>query len=183
MNFLEFLDRTIIDPSPRRLVIVLSTLLICILLAISYEITTASLTIEKHSKSINILKDLDTLISSKNKEISETSKVILSNIQKDLITKPQENSDNSRLVLPLIMAIPWLIAAIFSIIEARKKQPDWEYGLLGCVVLTAIFGGTSYFVPTDLHWFFRYICIPLFTFTIVGITFYKLGNDKQNHES
>lgn len=63
-----------------------------------------------------------------------------------------------------------------------RQEPDWQYGLFGCLFLAAVLGGVGYVLPTDILWFYRYLVIPLVVYSALLGLFYVAGDDEREPE-
>ena len=77
----------------------------------------------------------------------------------------------------MIMGLPWLLLSIIGVVEGVRRVEDWQYGLFGFMALAALFGGVAYMVPTDVHWFYRYVLFPLATYSVLVALLFMVGND------
>ena len=164
----------------KKLLIILAITVLAGLSVVSYEIQTANFTLDKYAQATAILKDIDALSSSQDTSIAVLADAMVVSIEEILSeteADPSLSEFQHRLALTLIIGLPWLLLSIIGIVEGVRRVPDWQYGLFGCLTLAALLGGIAYTIPTDIHWFYRYILIPLATYSFLVALFYAAGDD------
>lgn len=152
---------------------------------VGYEIETANFALEKYARAAGVLKDLDAVSSSKDSRIGSAADVIVGRVEDILAeTRPDPSLSESqhRMALALILGLPWAVLSIAGIVEAVRREPDWQYGLFGCLFLAALLGSVAYYVPTDIHWFYRYLLIPLVVYSALLGMLFVAGDDEAEKE-
>lgn len=177
-NILDHLTR---GPFTRRkLALTLIVAVVAGLGVTMYEIETASFALEKYAKAASILKDLDAVSSSKNSDVVAVAAVTTDRLREILAESHADRSLSDaehRVALALILGLPWVVLSVIGVVEGVRREPDWQYGLVGCLFLAAILGGVGYWLPTDLHWFYRYLVTPLVIYLSLLGLFYAAGTD------
>ena len=159
---------------------VLAFTVIGVLAVVIFEIQTANFALEKYARATAILKDLDGLSSSEDARIAPLADSLVdrvATILSETQANPSLSATGHRLALVMIMGLPWLILSTIGVVEAVRRVEDWQYGLFGFLALAALFGGVAYMVPTDVHWFYRYLLLPLATYSVVVTSLIVIGND------
>ena len=82
-----------------------------------------------------------------------------------------------RIALALIVGLPWLVLSVVGLVEAVRRNPDWQYGFFGCLALAILLGGVSFGIPTDVHWFYRYVVFPLAIYSALLGFFFVAGEE------
>ena len=147
---------------------------------VAFEIQTANFVLEKYARSTAILMDLDALSSSDDPRIGPLADSLVEGIENILSehqADPSLSDTQHRIALAMIMGLPWLVLSIIGIVEGVRRVADWQYGLFGCLALAALLGGTAYMVPTGLHWFYRYVLLPLATYSVLVGLLYMISDD------
>ena len=142
----------------RKLVVVLVLAVAGGLGVVVYEIETANFSLERYARAAAILKDLDASSTSTNERIATAANLVAGRVGELLVetrTDPALSERGHRIALTLIVGLPWLVLAVVGVVEAVRREPDWQYGLFGCLALAALLGGVAYVIPTEVHWFYR----------------------------
>ena len=147
---------------------------------VAYEIETANFALEKYARAAAILKDLDAVSSSTNEGIAAATDLVAERVGELLATAradPSLNENQHRVALALIASLPWLVLSAIGVLEAVRRVPDWQYGLFGCLALAALLGSVGYYIPTDVHWLYRYVVFPLVTYSALLGLFFAVGDE------
>ena len=153
---------------------------------VAYEIQTANFELDKYAKTATLLKDLDALSLSENSSIATTADIIVGRVARILEEHQADRSlseGQHRVALALILGLPWAVLSMTGIFEGIRKEPDWYYGLFGCLFLASVLGSIGYYLPTDIHWFYRYVVIPLVILTTLLGLLYVAGDDDPASEA
>ena len=140
----------------------------------------------KGVKGVEILRDVnEIMLSSEDPELRALSLEITDRVRRLLEVVKSESmlSDfDERFAVALIMAVPWAVFSLAGVVEALRREPDWEYGLFGCLAISAVLGiGSYYLVPTDIADLHRYLVIPFFFHSGLATIFYIVGNLEEDH--
>lgn len=185
MQSLEFIEKTISDFSIKRIAILFVMLALGVIALVSYELTTSTFRLDKLLKVSELLVELEPLLSSENEFVSSSAQEIVEQVQEIILNEQNTNigltSDEQRRALVILMSVPWLLFSLTGFYEAWKKEPDWGYGVIGCFVLAFLFGWASYYIPTDIHWFYRYIVIPILSYGVLATIFYSIADDDEEN--
>ncbi|SFX42114.1 hypothetical protein [Marinospirillum alkaliphilum] len=187
MQILEFLEKTISELSAKRVAVICATLAVGIIGIVSYELATSTFRLDKYQKAADLLSSLEPLLESRNETVRSSAQEMAANVKSIMLNEPGESfgltSDQHRIALVILMSVPWIILSFVGIIEKFKGDPDWAYGLVGCLFLAFLFGFASYYVPSDLHWFYRYVAIPFVTYAVALSLFYAVSDDDEKNNA
>lgn len=142
---------------------------------IIFLIETGDTELETYAKAAVVLKNLEDLASSNNQDVVSASETIAGQV-KDIVASAADtdrllSEGGHRTALALVMGLPWAAFSLVGIVEGIRREPDWEYGFLGCLALAALLGIGAYAIPTDIHWFYRYLLIPIGVHLLLGVFF------------
>ena len=163
-----------------KLLIILVLAVVGGLAVVVYEIETANFALEKYARAAAVLKDLDAVSSSTNEGVAAAADLVTDRVGELLAmarADPSLTENQHRLALALIASLPWLILSIIGVVEAVRREPDWQYGWFGCLALATLLGGVGYHIPTDVHWFYRYVFFPLATYSALIGLFFAVGDE------
>ena len=142
----QFIEKFVTDFSWRRLTIVFSFLSIIAASFFLYEWQTSTNELARYERSTQVLKELNTLISSENGEISESAKIINSRIQevvrKDDITSKLELAVSPEFAQIFFAILPWLLIALILIPSAFKNKDEPLNMLLGFIMFIFLLKNT-----------------------------------------
>ena len=174
----QFVEKIITDFSWKRILIYLFFVASVMGAIVGYETYTRNFELTRLEKTTNLLKSIESLSNSEVKEVKElTSKIIL---RLNSITSKQESSDKDTYSPSLIQAIagasPWLLfLLIYAPIAVRRKEKDWEYGVLGLTIISTIVAVLAYVIPPSYSGWIRYGAVQLANVLVLAIFSY-IGN-------
>lgn len=148
-----------------------------------YLIETADTELEQHARAAAILKDLEVVMTaSENPDVVSAAATIARRV-KEIVAEATEangslSEEGHRVVLALIMGLPWAVLSLIGIVEGVRRESDWEYSLFGPLALAALFSAVAYAIPVEIHWFYRYVLIPVAVYIIVGGGLTLAGKDE-----
>jgi hypothetical protein len=177
----QFIEKFVTDFSWRRLTIVFSFISIIAASFVLYEWQTSAYELARYERSTLVLKELDSLISSENREIRESAKIINSKIQevvrKEDITSKLELSVSPEFAQIFFAILPWLLIALILIPNAFKNKEEPVNMLIGFIMFIFIVGFLAYFIPTDWSKLARYGGAQLFNIVVLALLA-RWGNRK-----
>jgi hypothetical protein len=183
MQSLEFIEKTISDFSIKRIAILFLLLALGVIATVSYELTTSTFRLDKFLKASELLVELEPLISSKNELVRDSAEEIIEQVQAILLQEQNSNigltTEEQRWALVILMSVPWILFSLAGIYEAFAKEPDWAYGVIGCWAIAFLFGWASFYIPTEIHWFYRYIVIPILSYGVLTTFFYSIADNDE----
>ena len=169
----------------RKLVVVLVLAVTGGLGVVVYEIETASFALDKYGRVATMLKDLESTSRSTNESIASSTALIADELEELLAGTGAPSAlsvREHRIALALIVGLPWLVLSIVGIVEGVRREPDWQYGFFGCFALAVLLGAVAYVIPTEVHWFYRYVVFPFAVYSgLVGL-FYAAGKEDVESE-
>ena len=139
----------------------------------------ANFALERYAKAAEILKDVESTSRSMNEDIASASELVAARVGELLGERraaPALSASRHRVALALIVGLPWLVMSVVGVVEAVHREPDWQYGLFGCLALAILLGGVGYAVPTEVHWFYRYLVFPLVRYSALLVLFFVAGD-------
>ena len=148
-----------------------------------YLIETADTELERYAKAAAVLKDLEgVMTASGNPDVISASETIAERVT-DIVAEATETDESlsdgwHRAILALVMGLPWAVFSMVGVVEGTRRESDWEYGLFGCIALAVLLGGAGYAVPPEIHWFYRYLLMPIAAYGVLGGVFLAAGNDE-----
>ena len=183
MQILDFIDKTITEFSGKRVAILFGILALGVIAIVSYELTTSKFRLDKYQQAAELLSTLGPLLDSSNESVRLSAQEMTEDVKAILLegisTQSGLSPEEHRRALVLLMSMPWIIFSLIGIVELFQGVKDWAHSLLGCLFLAFVFGFASYYVPPDLHWFYRYLVIPFLTYGVTLSAFYVLSNDDE----
>jgi hypothetical protein len=153
-------------------------LLLGILAVVSFEIQTSQFELDKLSKSADLLIKVEPLTRSKDENIKKLSDLVIFELSEILTEKKSDSqlSIEPAILLALLLGLPWVAMSFVGIGEAFQGESDWYYGTIGALTIGFIFGFIGYLIPTNIHWFYRYVVMPIIITGTTLFLFYKLGD-------
>lgn len=183
MHILDFIDKTITEFSAKRIAILFGILALGVIAIVSYELTTSKFRLDKYQQAAELLVTLGPLLESSSESVRLSAQEMAEDVKaillKEINTQSGLSAEEHRKALVLLMSLPWVIFSLSGIVELFQGAKDWAYGVLGCLFLAFFFGFASYYVPPDLHWFYRYLVIPFLTYGVTLSIFYILSGDDE----
>ena len=152
-----------------------------------YEIQTANFALYKYARAAAILKDLEEASTSTNVGIASAAGVVADRVGELLAetgADPSLSETDHRVALALIVGLPCLVMSIVGVVEGLRREPDWQYGLFGCLALALVLGGVAFGVPTEMPWFYRYVLFPLAVYAgLVALFLTAEGEDDETEDA
>jgi len=183
MSEISEIIKTVTSLTAKKAAVLGVLMLFLIGAVVSFEIHTSQFQLDKLSRISAVLKGLAPLVSSDSKEVSTVAKKLVSEL--NLVLEQESVADptptDPRVLLVLLLSSPWLILALVGVGEALEGESDWYYGVAGCLFIGLMLGLLGYSVPTEIHWFYRYVCIPIFLTGVLLFIFYAIGDDKDEN--
>lgn len=170
----------------RKLVIVLVLALAGGVGVVVYEIETSNFAMAKYAKAAAVLKDLEASSASTNEGIAAAANLIVERVGELLEetgADPGLSESGHRIALAMTVGLPWLVFAVTGVVEAVRREPDWQYGLFGCLALAVLLGGVAYSIPTQVHWFYRYVVFPFVVYSGLLGLFFAAGDEDRATEA
>ena len=170
----------------RQMVVLLVVMALTLGGVVVYEIQTSNFQLQKYATATMVLKDLDILASSDNVGIASSADAIVKRISEILAethADPSLSQSQHRIALALTLGLPWVVFSVAGIVEALRREPDWHYGFFGCLFLAVVLGSVGYMIPTDIHWFYRYLVVPVVVIAALLGLFYVAGEDDEDAET
>lgn len=187
MQIIDFIDKTITEFSAKRVAILFGVLALGVIAIVSYELTTSQFRLEKYQKASELLATLGPLLESSNESVRLSAQEMATDVKamllKEITAQSGLNPDEHRKALVILMSVPWIIFSFVGIVGLFQGVKDWAYSLLGCLFLAFVFGFASYYVPPNLHWFYRYLVIPFLTYGVTLSIFYALSDDDEEESA
>lgn len=168
----QFVDKFVTDFSWKRLAIFFSFLGLVVLTFILYEWQTASNELSRYERATNILLKIEPLLKSKNSDIVETSKELVSNLkmvieQKDIFSN-LEVSVNPLVSQIFFGLLPWVIIVIISIpSEIAKNKSEAINMIIGFFIVIFFIGVLISFIPIEWNDWLRYGAVQLFNLILI----------------
>jgi hypothetical protein len=149
----DFIEKLSTDFTWKRLVILISLVMLIGVALFLYEAQTAITQLSKYERTVAIVEKLSAL-----KPENEEGKVVINNIYAGLsvITNPVSNpvafSTNISIELKqaFLAATPWLLICLFFIPGYFKEKKDAASVVGGTIALALIMGMGGYFIPVEL---------------------------------
>lgn len=180
-EFLELISKFASNLNRRSLAAIAIAVAFAILVTVAHEIFTSRLALDKYASAASLLRDLDFLTRSENEAVSSSANQILREVESIVKGAAEEHQRLSptqhRIALAFVMGFPWVALSLVGVVEAFRHEPDWEYAVFGCLFLGLLIGSTAYFIPPSMHWFYRYIFIPVLTYSVMLSVFYAVADD------
>jgi hypothetical protein len=179
--FFDFVEKFATDFTWKRLVILISLVMLVGLAFFLYEAQTATSQLSKYERTVAIIEKLGTLTPD-----NEQEKVVIKNIYSGLstITNPTLNpvafSTNISIELKqaLLAAAPWLLLCLFFIPGYSKEIKDSAV-VCGTIVLALIMGMGGYFMPIEWGSWIGFGLYPIGGNLLIFILLTRYGNRKE----
>lgn len=179
--FFDFIEKFATDFSWKRLVIVVSLVILSLTVLYLYESQTAMFQLSKYERAVTILKNLESM-----KLESNQSKEVAENIYKGLsdVTKPSRSSAPLTATIPLelkqalVAASPWLLLCLFFIPGYFKGNEEVSNILGGSLLIGSIIGFGGYLMPIDWSSWITFGLYPFGSNIILFIILAWIGNKK-----
>ena len=180
--FFDFVEKFATDFTWKRLVILISLVIIVCVAFFLYEAQTATTQLSKYERTVAIIEKLVVL-----KPDNEESKIVIKNIYSGLsnITNPTSNpvAFSTKLSIELkqalLAATPWFLLCLFFIPSYFKGNKDATSVIGGTVFLAFIMGMGGYFIPIEWGAWIGFGLYPVGSNLLIFILLMWYGNRKE----
>lgn len=147
-------------------------------MVVVYEIQTSQFQLTRLSRVTELLTELEPLTQADSPEIQRLARSAAAELALAMERDSEVGSTpiDPRILLAILLSAPWAILSLVGFGEAVQGVSDWYYGTLGCLLIGGVFGVIGYAIPVDIHWFYRYVCLPILLTGTTLFTFWAIGN-------
>lgn len=150
---------------------------------VSFEIHTSQFELEKLTKAADLLVKVEPLTKSESDSVKKLSDLVIQELN-EILSEEKPSSElpfEPPVLLSLLLGLPWVAMSLIGIGEAFQGESDWYYGTIDTLIIGGIFAFIGYSIPTDIHWFYRYVVMPIVITGATMFLFYMVGDDDESN--